>query len=78
MERPGVEPAKKDDHLMKQGFNCIDKKENKQDISKKVKAKNRKKDRLSAFDTLLIEKFIEGRQLAKLQGKPQLSLCREI
>jgi hypothetical protein len=47
---------------LKNGFNCIveDKKENKQDNFKKGKAKNHQKraDRLSAFDTFRIEKYL--------------------
>jgi hypothetical protein len=71
------EATKKDEIYMKSGFNCIDKKDIKQqENSKKTKAKHQKRgDRLSAFDTIRIEKFLES----KLIGKPpQMSICREI
>lgn len=64
---------------MKNGFNCFEKKDNtpKQDKVKKIKTKRQKKgERLSAFQTSYIEKALEI--IKPINGKPQLLLNREL
>jgi tRNA A37 N6-isopentenylltransferase MiaA len=66
--------AKKEEDPLKNGFNFADKKEKPKKEKAKVK-RQRRENRISAYDSSKIERELEKNILV---GKPPLAICREI